>query len=224
MTILLAMMLLDHGSAGYGVGEPFDETTTFTREGMEGGQRLERQADGCIREMRSIRIFIGSASGTSTSTKRTGRVDTRVAPALALADAPSDVNVMYGRRLGLLPAIQLEQCLKWTTGVEGTMKESVEEALGVSGGGIYTRIAPDGGRCDPARCAPVYRSAPPTSPAGCGWRYSPASSPIKLTRIRWDSWQDDRRRSDDNRCRTRDSGCDIERERGEGHDERSQRS
>ena len=38
-------MLLDHGSAGYGVGEPFDETTTFTREGMEGGQRLERQAD-----------------------------------------------------------------------------------------------------------------------------------------------------------------------------------
>ena len=35
-------MLLDHGSAGYGVGEPFDETTTFTREGMEGGQREDR--------------------------------------------------------------------------------------------------------------------------------------------------------------------------------------
>ena len=36
-TILLAMMLLDHGSAGYGVGEPFDGTTTSTREEVMGG-------------------------------------------------------------------------------------------------------------------------------------------------------------------------------------------
>ena len=33
-------MLLDHGSAGYGVGEPFDRTTTSTREEVMDGQRL----------------------------------------------------------------------------------------------------------------------------------------------------------------------------------------
>ena len=196
-------MLLDVGVADYGVMGTSDWTTNSARKGIVGGQRLERQADGCIREMRSIRVFIGLASGTSTSTKCTGRIGLGVALALTLTDAPNDVNAMYGGRLDLWlgpTAIQLEQWLERTTGVEGTMKEFVEVALGVSGSGIHTRIAPDGGRCDPARCAPVYRSAPPIRPAGCGWRYSPASSP---TRIHRDSWQADRRRSDDNGCRTR---------------------
>ena len=45
-TILLAMMLLDHGSAGYGVGEPFDGTTTFTQDEVMGGPVLGTSTKG----------------------------------------------------------------------------------------------------------------------------------------------------------------------------------
>ena len=39
-------MLLDLGSAGYGVGEPFDGTTTFTRDEVMGGPMLGTSTKG----------------------------------------------------------------------------------------------------------------------------------------------------------------------------------
>ena len=94
-------MLLNVGVADYGVMGTSDWTTDSFQKGMEGGQRLERQAGSCIREMRSIRVFISLVSSMSMSTKRTGRVDGRVALALTLTSAPRDVNVMYRGQLDL---------------------------------------------------------------------------------------------------------------------------
>ena len=201
-------MLLGRGSVGYGKGLLLDFYSTSSRKGeMYTGSCIERACDGAVLPSIAVLRLIhqpvgisGPASGTSTSTKGTGRVVAGIAFALTVTDTPGDVNVVCGGQLDPRhgPAGTAgEQWQKRTTGVKGTMKEFVELMLGASASACFTRITPNG-RCAPALVAPVLCSAPPVRLTSCGT--GPSFSPARSHRA---NRQANRRRSDANGRRAR---------------------